>query len=96
MEKDAESLLPEKEEEYMSGINSLMLNGTPIMITASIKKQNRIHRKKRINKKWAKRYGYAYYDILEDGKVVMIDGVMYMNRKTHDALHKMLGKERSR
>ena len=80
----------------MSGIDSLMLNRMPIIITPGSKKQNRTHRKKRINKKWAKRYGYTYYDVLEDDKVVMIGGVMYMNQKTHDALHKMLGKEGSR
>ena len=80
----------------MSGIDSLMLNRMPIIITPGSKKQNRTHRKKRINKKWAKRYGYTYYDVLEDDKVVMIGGVMYMNQKTHDVLHKMLGKERSR
>lgn len=79
----------------MSGIYSLMLNRMPIIITPGSKKQNRTHRKKRINKKWAKRYGYTYYNVLEDDKVVMIDGVMYMNQKTHDALYKMLGKERS-
>ena len=80
----------------MSGIDSLMLNRMPIIITPGSKKQNRTHRKKRINKKWAKRYGYTYYDVLEDDKVVMIGGVMYMNQKTHDALLKMLEKERSR
>ena len=79
----------------MSGIDSLMLNRMPIIITPGSKKQNRTHRKKRINKKWAKRYGYTYYDVLEDDKVVMISGVMYMNQKTHDALLKILGKERS-
>ena len=41
----------------------------------SIKIQNRKHRKKRINKKWAKRYGYQYkyidigkYNIKSNGK----------------------------
>ena len=33
-----------------------------------IKVQNKTHRKKRINKKWAKRYGYHYEDA-----VVLID-----------------------
>lgn len=79
----------------MSGIDSLMLNRMPIIITPGSKKQNRTHRKKRINKKWAKRYGYTYYDVLEDEKIVMIGGVMYMNQKTQDALYKMLRKERS-
>lgn len=79
----------------MSGIDSLILNRMPIIITPGSKKQNRTHRKKRINKKWAKRYGYTYYDVLEDEKIVMIGGVMYMNQKTHDALYKMLRKERS-
>lgn len=32
--------------------------GVPIIVVPDSKRQNRIHKKKRINKKWAKRYGY--------------------------------------
>lgn len=75
-----------------------MINGMSIQIVPTHKVQIRTHRKKRINKKWAKRYGFRVYDILEDGKIIMIGGIMYMNRKTHDDLHKHIwkgkGKER--
>ena len=67
-----------------------MFNEMPIIITPGSKRQNRTHRKKRINKKWAKRYGFTYYDVLEDGKIIIIGGVLYMNQKTHDTLHKIL------
>ena len=69
-------------------MNDLMFNGMSIVITPGSQKQNRTHRKKRINKKWAKRYGFKCYDVLEDGKIVTIGGVMYMNQKTHNALYK--------
>lgn len=73
-----------------------MINSMSIQIVPTHKVQIRTHRKKRINKKWAKRYGFRVYDILEDGKIIMIGGIMYMNRKTHDDLHKHIwkGKER--
>lgn len=60
-----------------------MINGMSIQIVPTHKAQIRTHRKKRINKKWGKRYGFRVYDILEDGK-------------THDDLHKHIwkGKER--
>ena len=32
--------------------------GIPIIVVPDSKKQNKTHKKKRINKKWAKRYGY--------------------------------------
>ena len=39
--------------------------GIPIIVVPDSKKQNRTHRKKRINKKWAKRYGYTTYNPLK-------------------------------
>ena len=38
--------------------------GIPIIVVPDSKKQNRTHRKKRINKKWAKRYGYTTYNFI--------------------------------
>ena len=43
-------------------------------------------RKKRINKKWAKIYGYKYYSPLENGKTHIIDGAIYMNMWTYEYL----------
>lgn len=43
--------------------------------------QNRTHKRKRINKKWAKRYGYTYYDT-QPYPIIKIQDTYYM---THDA-----------
>ena len=45
--------------------------------------QNRRHKKKRINKKWAKRYGFTETNIQEDGHPIIVGGrgtkqIMYM------------------
>ena len=57
--------------------------GVPIIVIPDNKKQNRVHRKKRINKKWAKRYGYTQYNLVEDNQVISLNGNMYMNPKTY-------------
>ena len=65
----------------MDGILS-QFNSVPIIVAPSYKRQNRTHRKKRINKKWAKRYGFTEYNTIEDGQVVNMNGSLYMNAKT--------------
>lgn len=45
------------------------LNGWPIVITTR-RHQNRKHRKKRINKKWLKRYGYEDYELQTDDVII--------------------------
>ena len=57
--------------------------GIPIIVVPDSKKQNRTHKKKRINKKWAKRYGYTTYNFIEDDKVIMMNGSMYVNPRTY-------------
>lgn len=57
--------------------------GIPIIVVSDSKKQNRTHKKKRINKKWAKRYGYTTYNSIEDEKVIMMNGSMYVNPRTY-------------
>lgn len=57
--------------------------GIPIIVVPDIKKQNRTHKKKRINKKWDKRYGYTTYNSIEDEKVIMMNGNMYVNPRTY-------------
>lgn len=42
-----------------------IINGFPVKIVGG-QRQVRKHKKKRINKKWAKIYGYKYYSPLED------------------------------
>lgn len=70
-----------------------LFNGMPIVITPGSKIQNRTHKKKRINKKWAKRYGYTYHEVIEDGKILIYnENTLYMNQKTHEDLHKTIGR----
>ena len=54
------------------------LGGTPIIVTTR-KIQNRTHKKKRINKKWAKRYGFTISETLKNDETYMMDGKSYMN-----------------
>lgn len=77
-------------------MNQSLLNtfsGVPIIVISPSKKQNRTHKKKRINKKWAKRYGYTYYDTIEDDKTYMFNGKMYMNQKTYSKLRDIIAKQ---
>lgn len=62
-----------------------IINGFPVKIVGS-RRQVRKHKKKRINKKWAKRYGYKYYSPLENGKTYIMDGAIYMNWWTYEYL----------
>lgn len=52
------------------------LNGTRIFVTDMITKdvQARKHRKKRINKKWLKRYGHK--TVPDDTKVIMTEDTL--------------------
>ena len=56
-------------------------NGVPIIITNAITKtiHARTHKKKRINKKCLKRYGYK--EIQNENKTYMNDGKLYMTQK---------------
>lgn len=58
--------------------------GIPIIVVPDSKKQNRIHKKKRINKKWAKRYGFIEnnYPYIYEDKAIVFKGKIYMNEKT--------------
>ena len=57
-----------------------------IIVVPDSLQQNRTHKRKRINKKWAKRYGFARYNVLEDGKIIqsVLDKTLYMNPRTYD------------
>ena len=65
-------------------------SGTSIIIVPTRKIQNRTHKKKRINKKWIKRYGFTIYERLKNGEIYMIDGKLYMNQHTYEILKKNL------
>jgi hypothetical protein len=60
--------------------------GIPIIVIPDNKKQNKTHKKKRINKKWAKRYGYITYNFIEDGKVIMMNERVCVNPRTYHKL----------
>lgn len=63
-------------------------SGANIIVVPDNLQQNRTHKRKRINKKWAKRYGFSRYNALEDGKIVqsVLDKTFYMNPRTYDGL----------
>jgi len=62
-------------------INDAIKGGYPIYI-ATKEIQVRKHHKKRINKKWQKRYGYFEINMMPHNDVVMTDdGVLYMTKK---------------
>ena len=67
-------------------MNNFMLDGTPVIIIPDIVIQNRKHKKKRINKKWKKRYGVSVYKKLRDGQVFSINKKLYMNNYTYTRL----------
>ena len=59
-----------------------LLTGCPIYI-ATQEFQRRKHRKKRINKKWQKRYGMVELNSMPHGEVIMTDNsVLWMTKKT--------------
>lgn len=61
------------------------LCGIPVYI-ATQKYQRKKHHKTRINKKWAKRYGFYKYDLIPNGQMAMINGVLWMTQKDLDNL----------
>ena len=62
--------------------------GHPIYI-ATKEWQKRKHHKKRINKKWRKKYGCYELNMMPHNEVVMMDnGVIWMTKKTFKQLAK--------
>ena len=61
----------------------VLLTGYPIHI-ATKEIQRRKHHKKRINKKWRKKYGVIEYNSMPHGEIIFneIDRVLYMTKKT--------------
>ena len=52
--------------------------GIPIIVVGT-KTQKRKHRKKRINKKWIKRYGYNYSSKLSNDQILIFPNQSYNN-----------------
>lgn len=66
-----------------------LLTGYPIYI-ATQEFQRRKHRKKRINKKWRKRYGIIELNSMPHGEVIMMDnGVLWMTKRTFEQIRKV-------
>lgn len=63
--------------------------GHPIYI-ATKECQRRKHRKKRINKKWLKRYGTYELNMMPHGEIVLRDGAIWMNKKTFEQFKKLI------
>ena len=69
------------------------ISGIQVVITDSITKnvRKRTHRKKRIDKKWEKRYGYK--SVIDDGKCAMFNGTIYMSQKCFEKVKSRLESE---
>lgn len=68
--------------------------GIPIIVIPDKKVQKRKHKRKRINKKWLKRYGYNIIPSpFEDDKIISMDGKLYMNSRTYQVLLNTIEKE---
>lgn len=66
------------------------LNGIPIVINNYITKKVRCrkHKKRRIDKKWLRRYGYK--EVQDDTKMYVFDGKILMSQKCYDKLKNQL------
>lgn len=67
-------------------MNTFMYCGMPVIIIPDTVIQRRKHKKKRINKKWKKKYGVSVYKKMKDGEVISFDGKLYMNDCTYTKL----------
>lgn len=76
----------------MIGILVDYYNGIPIVVTDAITKKirSRTHRKKRIDKKWLRRYGYK--EVTDHSKTILVNGTLYMSQKLYDRLQEELAK----
>ena len=63
--------------------------GMDIIITERITKdiQRRKHKKRRINKKWLKRYGYKC--VPDDDKIIMSNNKLFMTKGAYERVKKV-------
>lgn len=68
-------------------------NGFRLVETTAITKQvqRRTHRKRRINKKWAKRYGYK--TVLDDGRIIQFEDCILATPNTIKKIIEITEKE---
>lgn len=67
-----------------------LLTGYPIYIATQVY-QRRKHHKKRINKKWRKRYGVIELNTMPHGQAIMTDDGIWMTKRTFEKLKKLVG-----
>lgn len=70
-----------------------MFNGMPIIISNYIikKVRCRTHKKRRIDKKWLKRYGYK--EVQDSTTVYMTNGSLFMSKKCYDKFSGLIDKK---
>lgn len=73
----------------MSEVINEFLFGRRIVITDVMTKtiQSRCHKKKRINKKWIKRYGYK--DVVDNNKIFAFQDALFMTEKAYEKIRNM-------
>lgn len=74
-------------------IQTIECLGYKILITEYITKdiQRRTHRKKRINKKWLKRYGMKI--VPDNTKILLVNNTLMMTEKCYETLKKLTDKD---
>lgn len=73
-------------EKIEKNNNIPFYSGHPIFI-ATKEWQRRKHRKKRINKKWLKRYGCYELNMMPHNQVMMMDdGTIWMTKQTYEKI----------
>ena len=70
-----------------------MFNGMPIIISNYITKKVRCrtHKKRRVDKKWLKRYGYK--EVQDSTTVYMTNGSLFMSQKCYDKFSSLIDKK---
>lgn len=77
-------------------MDNLLLYGHPIYV-ATKEWQRRKHRKKRINKKWLKRYGTLEINMMPHNQVIMMDnGIIWMTKRTWERLKPLMQEVRDK
>jgi len=65
-----------------------LMTARPIRLATS-EFQRRTHHKRRINKKWRKRYGIVETNMMPHGMVITTeDGALYMTKRTFEEIYK--------
>ena len=74
-------------------IQTIEALGYKILITEYITKdvQRRTHKKKRINKKWLKRYGMKI--VPDNTKILLVNNTLMMTAKCYEKLKKLTDKD---